>query len=277
MLSETVHSFGSAELKLKVVGAPQQAAARDIFQFDIWRSKVGEYFRIWPGAGDNRFSVLDADRNFRQVVLSVKEPRRSHEQRVLQWGDRTWESVDREVRSQGGEVVRDIGTHWVVRFWTSPQERLYLCGLDEQSLFIAQIPEGRTVAEAHRALMPDEVARARYHEPESVVRQGEWFFLPAPPYEVDGMREYLPNHPRSFRREEGIEAGAHPHVADELVRVDRRVRRQGREERHPDVYVRGRIRHADHHEVVFPEWRRTVRNRAVIPAGPDRQRLRWID
>jgi hypothetical protein len=273
MLAETVHRFESVDLKLKVLGAPQQATPRDIFQFDIWRSRGGEYFRMWPGAGDNKFSVLDCDRGFRQVLLSVRESSRPYEQRVHQWGDRTWESVDREVRRQGGEVVRDIGTHWVVRFWTSPQERLYLCGFDERCLFIAQIPDGRTVAEAHQALMPDEVSRF----PLPVVRQGEWFFLPVSDSEVEGLRDYLPDHPRSYRREEGIEPGVHPHVADELVRVDRRYRRSGREVRQMDLYVRGRIRHQDHQTVAFEGWRRSVRNRAIIPAGPDRQRLRWID
>jgi hypothetical protein len=140
MLSETVRGFESVDLKLKVVGAPQQSTTRDIFQFDIWRSRVGEYFRIWPGARDNTFAVLDGDRRFRQVLLSVREPRRPFEQRVHQWGDRTWESVDREVRQQGGQVVRDIGTHWVVRFWTSPLTRLYLCGFDERSFSLRRFP-----------------------------------------------------------------------------------------------------------------------------------------
>jgi hypothetical protein len=277
MLSETVRSFGLAELKIKVVGAPMQSSNRAIFQLDIWRSRFAEYFRIWPGGRDNGFSVLDAHRDLRQVVLAVKEPRRPYEEKVLQWGDRTRESVDREARAAGGEVVRDTGRHWVIRLWTPEQERRYLCGFDERTLFMAQVPEGNTVLEAHKALMPDEVARLRAEEPASVVRQGEWFFLTALQDEVERMREYLPSHPRSFRREEAIDEGGQPHVADELARVDRRERRRGREIRHLDVYVRGRIRHADHHEVVFAKWQRSVRNRAVIPAGPDRQRLRWID
>jgi hypothetical protein len=55
---------------------PERVSDPGIFQFDIWRSVVGEYFRIWPGARDNRFTVLDADPKFRQVVLAVQEPRR---------------------------------------------------------------------------------------------------------------------------------------------------------------------------------------------------------
>lgn len=273
MLSETVRSFAAAGLGIKVVGAPLRGSEKGIFQFDIGRSRAGEYFRIWPGARDNTFSVLDVDRNFRQVLLSVREPRRPFEQHEYQWGDRTRESVDRDVRRRGGEVVRDCGRYWVVRFWTSPLTRRYLCGFDERSLFIAQISEGRTVAEAHEALMPDEVARY----PQPVVRQGEWFFLPVSDAELEALHEYLPGHPRSHRREEGIEPGGHPHVADEIVRVDRRYPRNGRVIRRMDLYVRGRIRHADHQTVAFEEWRRTVKNRAVIPAGADRQRLRWID
>lgn len=277
MLSSTLMSFRHAGLGIKRVGAPLQPGNRGIFQLDIHASTTGEYFRIWPGATDNEFAVLDVHQGFHQVVLRVEEPRRRFEERVLRTGWQTRERVEEQARRAGGRLLRDEARHWLVERWTPVEERRYLCGFDERSLFIVQLREGGTVEEAHLSLKPAEVRDAELRWPSRITRQGEWFFLPTLPREEERLLEYAATHRRSAREEDALGEGGSPHVADEVVRVDRRERRGRREARFVDVFVRGRVRHRDHREVLFETWRRAVHNRALAPAATDQQRLRWID
>jgi len=275
MLTETLRSFRTVGLGIKVVGAPIQPGSPGIFQLDVRRGRDCEYFRIWPGARDIDFAVLDGDARFRQVVLRVREPRRPYEAIVPKWSWRTPAWAKEEARRLGGETLRDTGRHWVFRLWTPDQERRYLCGFDERSLFIAQIRQGDTVSGAHTSLMPEEVSG--YQDPLRVIRQGEWFFLPAMDQDLAALRDYVPTHPRSVRESEPLGPGGQPHVADEVVVIDRRERPRGREMRRREILARGRVRHPDHAELCLQAWHRVVRNRAVAPAGPDLQRLKWID
>src|SRR5262245_35402710 len=73
----------------------------------------------------------------------------------------------------------------------------FLCGHDERHWFVAGLPERRitTVSQAMDALMPAEARegllrhkvpsrkRHRRHNP-AYLRQGEWFFLPAPDFQA---------------------------------------------------------------------------------------------
>jgi hypothetical protein len=277
MSPEMVCAFRRVGLGLKVLEGPIRPRSRGIFQMDIYRARSGEYFRLWPGARDNDFGLLDADADFRQVVLRVREPRRRFEEVVWRRSWRGRAEVERSLQGTDGRIARETKLYWLVERWTPEEERRYLCGFDEHTLFIAQVRAGDTVWQAHESLRPAEVRRAESGWPGAVVRQGEWFFLPALPEEIDRMEAYASSHRRSVRQAEPVGPGAQPHVADHLVRVDRRERRHGRERRHLDVYVRGRVRHADHRDVRLDDWRRVVRNAAVVPAVPDRERVRWID
>jgi hypothetical protein len=37
------------------------------------------------------------------------------------------------------------------------------------------------------------------------------------------------------------------------------------------------VTHPDHRDVHLDDWRRVVRNNAVVPVASDHARLRWID
>ncbi len=102
----------------------------------------------------------------------------------------------------------------------------YLCGHDEQHWFVAAIPEQlgvpRGVAGAMEALKPPEVLEAQRRQGikgkdrqrrknAAYVRQGEWFFLPAPRLHVL-KEQVLLNEPLS-RGE-----GSKPHWAEYLYR-----------------------------------------------------------
>lgn len=171
----------------------------------------------------------------------------------------------------------------------------FLCGHDERHWFVCAVP-GRSVASvrgAMEALQPDEV-RARFgrrirriknrlrRRNEVFVRQGEWFFVPAPEgFEVD---------PRTIDRNEPVSRGrgSKPHVCEELTRrggetvyVERRYPNGLTEEeykqlledqpeaskwgwrvmrRGAEAYARGSVRHADHKTVVLKGWHRVLMN-----------------
>lgn len=175
----------------------------------------------------------------------------------------------------------------------------FLCGHDERDWFIATIPDNRPVSSvvtAKEALKPEWVLAAqeqkqvsskrknRRHN-EAFIRQGEWFFVPAP--EIDPLKWLvLENEP--MRRGRGK-----PHTAEFLYRIGgstvyvsphypkpllqaefEKLRRQQnslpRKQRSelrfevrrldPTVYVRGRITHADHKTVLLDGWHRVLPN-----------------
>ncbi len=115
---------------------------------------------------------------------------------------------------------------------------------------------------------------------DAYVRQGEWFFIPAPS---------LVARPQLILRNEPLRRGAgKPHMCAELYReggttvhvcphyptgltareYDRLLKREPKARawrwqvmrRNPRVYVRGRIWHADHKTVVLPFWHQVQMN-----------------
>jgi hypothetical protein len=171
----------------------------------------------------------------------------------------------------------------------------FLCGHDERHWFVAAIPEAtRGVADVPRALAalkPAGVLEAetraggpsrdpRRRRSAAFVRQGEWFFVPAPQLGVE---------PKAILRGERLSRGrgSKPHVADECFRtggetvyvandypggVDpttyMHVRAQDRAKgvrrswwvRQRNADVRGRVRHADNRTIRLACWHRVLMN-----------------
>ena len=170
----------------------------------------------------------------------------------------------------------------------------FLCGHDERHWFVAGVPERApvsTVVTAKEALKPDAV-RAREQgkkgkrkkrlrrNTDVFIRQGEWFFIPAPDVRIN-EKLILTNEP--IQRGRGK-----PHMCDELYRrggttvyvcgnypnglstedYQRLLKanpdaakwywRQMR--RNPVVYVRGKIRHPDHATIRLDVWHRVEMN-----------------
>lgn len=164
----------------------------------------------------------------------------------------------------------------------------YLCGHDERHWFVAAVPRAATdVRSAKEALKPAAVKIAekglrtklrQRRRNTARLRQGEWFFVPAPEL-VPGAQPVLRHEP--LRRGAGK-----PHVAEELVRfggeriyvcsrrpngVSERAYRRLLESqpgarswgwvervRNPRVFVRGAIRHPDHRTLQLPTWHRVL-------------------
>lgn len=174
------------------------------------------------------------------------------------------------------------------------EKHKFLCGHDERHWFVAAVPETRGVSSvrtAMEALKPLEVVgrqlRLKVRQKnwnrrrnEAFHRQGEWFFVPEPQLVIN-PKLVLNNEP--LRRGRGK-----PHMVDFLYRLggeavyvssqypngvtqaqfgsllsrnpEARNWHWTTMRRNPQVYVKGRVRHADHATIVLHDWHRVMMN-----------------
>jgi len=175
----------------------------------------------------------------------------------------------------------------------NPAKHKFLLGHDERDWFVAAIPEAFTwvknVTDAKEALKPWEVlwkekslpGKAKNKRRNKVrVRQGEWFFVPAPQLNPVQLLIFK-NEPLSRG------AGSKPHMVDEVYRtggekvfVSRKFPRGISEEgykkiitrnpnrkaeftmmnRNAEVFARGRVKHNDHATIFLDGWHKVVMN-----------------
>jgi len=170
----------------------------------------------------------------------------------------------------------------------------FLCGHDERHWFVAGVPESAPVSSvitAKEALKPELVrnlesgkrgkrAKRQRRKTETFIRQGEWFFVPAPGVSAT-EKLVLRNEP--LRRGRGK-----PHNCECLYRVggttvyvcgqypNGLTEKERREviqrnaaatkwnwqvmQRDPAVFVRGRVSHADHATIHLEGWHRVAMN-----------------
>jgi hypothetical protein len=239
-----------ARMKVADRSARRTRAAAGVVSLDIGEDRDGEYFEIVRSpSADPEVAVLDVQPGERHLLL----------------------------------LVRD-----------GQEKQKFLCGHDERHWFVAAVPESApvgTVRQAKEALKPPEVlaaqsreglrARARNQRKNAAYRrQGEWFFLPVPDFHADESL-VLRNEP--MRR-----GGGKPHWVDfcyrtggETVHVcprhpngvvateyrliltaNPRAKSWGWQtmRRNAGVFVRGRIRHADHDTIVLHGWHQVLMN-----------------
>ena len=174
------------------------------------------------------------------------------------------------------------------------EKHKFLCGHDERHWFVAAVPERARVSNvktAFEALKPAAVQHElnrrnvkrknrNRRRNDAFLRQGEWFFIPA------GEREF----PQMLiLRNEPLRRGAgKPHMCEELVRIGgelvyvspqhpngltevqyrKLISRKPKlrnlqwvtQRRNPGVFVRGKIRHADHKTIVLDGWHQVLMN-----------------
>jgi hypothetical protein len=173
----------------------------------------------------------------------------------------------------------------------------FLCGHDERHWFVAGIPESApvgTVVTAKEALKPQSVrdaesgqrgkrAKRLRRKTDAFVRQGEWFFLPAPQ-----LRQLRFDDKRVLRNEPIRRGRSKPHRCEFLYREGgetvhfcarypnglstegyrallRRDPNAAKEpwrvmQRNARVYVRGRVSHPDHATIRLDGWHRVEMN-----------------
>lgn len=279
-----------------IVGFRNNEQTRMMFQLDIQKGKDGkELFRIYPGAETNTIQVTATDDRLEQVVLAVKERAVEFEteipyttvyhqmKRHQEHGDKWIEQMAREHGRKPQDITKVMwpkgknGTPRVfMKMKTTDGRRNFLAGMDERSLFICQLPRMATsVKAAHDMLKHPTVTMLEGTLPGKTIRQGEWFFANLTPTDEAAIEETLKKGVAIEKKcpigvavsDELVRQGGrarqrvgNPHIADEVLVVNREVKIGFRNGRRRDVYVRGAVRHVDHETVKFASWRRIFRN-----------------
>lgn len=261
-----VDRFALAGLALQVQAAPlRRTDNAGIVQLDIGRgrSRAEEHFRLWPGSKENRIEVLGTHRALEQLVLLIHEPKRRFEL-----------EVPREGAERGGErIVRftNKGRRAVIERFTDPRKRHFLCGMDEQHCFIAQLPKPvSSVPLAHQALKPRDFEALSRRAQRRAVRQGEFFFAPVSAEELKRYAQLGQRVPVALNRGIAETAGwvraGRPHFASQVWAVDRAQSL---------VLVKGSVWHPDHKTLHFREWVRVLQNTEAIERPPPG--VFWVD
>jgi len=241
---------------------------------NIGRAKVNR-----RNENDDGFSIDITHKDGEEIFDIILQPKNNSELSVLQI-----DKLDRHLlllvrEGQGIEAI----------------SQKFLCGHDERHWFVAGVSDVSTVWAAKESLKPRGVRanqemtgvkrkNLQKRRNKGFVRQGEWFFIPAPSVNVD---------PNLIIKKEPLQRGAGtPHIAEEVyrfggesVRVCRRFpeglnEREYKEElklnpeieklpweyrlRNAGVYVRGKVRHPDHKIIELKGWHRVESNMETL-------------
>ena len=260
--------FAAARLSLVVEQKPLDSGRRvdsvEIVQLDIsrhfGRKFAREEYRLFQGnTRTNRIDVTAADRSQRQLVLVVDEPKRAFTVTVPRFrGVMTGPDL---------RIISETEKERVIEMQTTGRLRHFLCGQDEQHLFIAQLPRAvADVRDAHEALAPEippQYQRGVHR------RQGEWFFLPITAEERAELNIVSPALIRSGGLAEVARIRRHgrQHLASQAVLIENGNR----------LYARGQIWHPDHAPLALRGWHRVLINREPFETIPRRVGIRWVD
>jgi hypothetical protein len=213
--------------------------------------------------------------------LKIQGPglRQTEKVRIDVSRDRNGEFFD--IRCQDGVLpeildLRPESRHLALMVRDRKAKNKFLLGHDERHWFAAAVPNDAVhdVRTAIAALRPAGT------ESSKTIRQGEWFFVPAPSVEASVIHR---NEPPSRG------AGSKPHVCEEMMRhagvvvmvsswhpngipeaqynklieTDPRAKRAHwtRMVRDAEVYARGHVRHRDHKTIHLDGWHRVHMNR----------------
>lgn len=241
--------FARMGARLKLVDHQDIRRVTNTVSLDVREDSKGEFFEI-AAIPSVEIDVLDLQQNDRHLLLLVRET---------------------------GEKSK------------------YLCGHDERHWFVAGIPEKAavgTVSQAKESLKPRAVIamqnrlglnsknRNRRRNP-AFIRQGEWFFIPTPEISIDRVR-LLKNEPLQrgnggkphwvdYCYRTGGEAvyvcNKHPNGLLEkeyqnLLVMNAQARHWGWRamRRNMNLFVKGRVRHADHATIILNGWHQVLMN-----------------
>jgi hypothetical protein len=246
------NKFARIGARLKVADRPaRRSRTTGPISLDVQADRNGEFFElVQQPKSEVEFLVLDVQPKDRHLLLLVREK---------------------------GEKSK------------------FLCGHDERHWFVAGIPETApvgTVRQAKEALKPAEVSMAQAsmglssearnrRKNAAFIRQGEWFFLPVGDMVIDEKlilrHEPLTRggggkpHWMEFCYRTGGDTvhvcTRHPNGLTEsqyrtLIFGNPKAKYWGWNTmcRNPGVFVRGRIRHADHATIMLHGWHQVLMN-----------------
>jgi hypothetical protein len=223
-----------------------------------------------------RFSRMGA-----RVRVQSIEPRRVEKIRIDVGRDRSGEFFDIRCREDVVPEILDVqeaSRHLVLMVRDGEFKNKFLLGRDERHWFAAAVADDHVhdVRTAIASLRPREIGDRK------AIRQGEWFFVPAPEIHDKGAVIYR-NEPLSRG------GGSKPHICEELMRrggvtvmvsdfyrtgitvnryekliqTDPRARGMSwrRMTRDAQAYARGSVRHRDHKTISLDGWHRIHMNR----------------
>lgn len=292
--------FQKADLSVEVLKEPLRRGRGmdEIFQIEVRRrfkqNARTEYFAIYTGAQGNEVSVISVDKDLRQLVLRVREPRRAFETTVRQWENRPTvlrtpgvddkgvpEWVKQAAIERKAEIINWNESSVTLREYTSEAVRYFLMGVDERQLFIAQTRDPVGSVKAARESLGKTV---QFAEGKSrITRQGEWFFIEISAELNAELTSKASKNAIVVHTNVPIGAsfdnrGGNPHVASQLIRVPGEKLEHGFAVRGQQVYIRGSVRHKDHKTVSFKNWRLVVaNNEAHETARGTASGVNWID
>jgi len=250
-----VEKFKKAGLVLKFTG---MGSNDDVFGMRVDRAIKGnarsEMFVMQCGHEDNTIQVMDLDAQYGQVVLMVKEDERKFFTEHKDWK-----------------------TKEIVNTWhTTPMSvRKFLAGRDERQLFMCQVnAKATTVAQAHALLKNPTVVTAE-GKLGRATRQGEWFFLPCSDEQIREIERGIKSCTIAVHKKTRLPSPGKPHTAEEYISVPGRKLSHGHAvQDRDDIFIRGKVTHADHETVAFTQWRRVLRNMETRQEG---RTGTWID
>ena len=251
--------FDEAKVPVKIERYPINSMvmvlnSQDIFQMTIdTRGKKNrrEYFRIYCGQSNNEVRVTDIDSKLQQAILQVKEPIRTYMVK-------TWNREKKEWQYQPQQTPGFL--------------RNYLMGMDENHLFIAELPNNlgpiNKIKDAHKVLKPKIVIKSE-KKLNKIIRQGEWFFIPATSEEVESIEENIQFTEKKVSLGTNGGRARNSHIADELVNIQN------------NIYVKGKISHAEHKTLKLHGWYKVMRNNeartSVVSGTPVYDGVKYVD
>lgn len=229
--------------------------------------------------------------------LKIRGPGARQQEKVRIDVDKDHRGEFFDVRCQDGLVpevldVEPAARHLVLMVRDGRAKNKYLLGHDERHWFAAAVPGDnvRDVKTAIASLRPAEVVGR------PAIRQGEWFFVPEPGFDVEAWA-ICRNEPLSRGN------GSKPHVCEELTRragvtvmvssmcptgvtlpeydrlmvTDPAARRTSwrRMVRDAEVFARGKVRHPDHRTIYLVGWHRVYMNRERF--APHAAQIAFLD
>ncbi len=255
---------------LRVINVPRDRNYG--FRLDIRNDRKGEYFELLLFPVPGELFIVDFRPNERPLLLMAKFPREALES-----------GADRRAK--------------------------FLCGHDERHWFSAGVdPNARNVADAMQSLKPEHVneKESRYgvkarnlhrRRNGARIRQGEWFFIPAPDLNVDPNRVRSPEpivrgRGKAHMADEGYQLGGErvyvtrqfPNGLTESEYAEYLAENRDAKNwnwrvmtRDAEVYVRGRVRHPDHATVVLNGWHQVLPNEEVSYEIAGRSPMAFLD
>lgn len=188
-------NINSAIAKMESVGIPVSLDRHTAswFQLSLSDDRKELYIAIEKENEDD-VQVISVSKKFRQVLLAVKEPARNLYSNTLPVklhstlkgkSQAQLKKLYLQHKGPAGTYLKFFIGHSgrVIGAQVAGGTQKFLIGYDEKHLFVSLLTDAtvKTVAEAHRSLIPKQVRGKKY------LRQGEFFFLPVSKKQIEAV------------------------------------------------------------------------------------------